>query len=296
LNQVLLTSTLSPPAVHSLSLSPDGKYLTGLANDHFYLWNTSSWSYVASLGKDIWSTFITPDSKSLLTGEVDKINLRQFPNLTVVKTINTGSGTIRSLAIIPNSEVVAAIDDRGRLKLLDLNEGTFLQLLDSIPNNTGSFVLSPDGKTLVVCSDRFLKVWDLTLYTLQVKLDGNFNGPIFNNDGTILSVNILYPPNGRVAINYRTSDWTRLYSLNMGVVGNAFSPDDSVQIAFAEDSQIKMFLLTDGSIIRTINSEGKSISFISFFPDGETFFTISSDGEVKIRSTTVLIGGWWGSF
>jgi WD40 repeat protein len=171
--------------------------------------------------------------------------------------------------------------------LWDLNNGNFIQLLDSIKDYQGSIAISPDGKTLVECCSEFLKVWDLNQRTIVKKMYGYFSHPIFSNNGTILSVN------ANSTTNYRTSDWSPLYSLNTYAFGNAFSPGDSIQvIVTGAGYQIRMLRVADGSTIRTISDEGKTIFFIAFLPDGKTFLTVSPDGEVKIRSTFALISQW----
>lgn len=176
--QVLRTVQLQTPGtILDLSLSPDGRFLATRTGDQFHIWNTSDWSNVTPIGENILtsSMAITHDSHFIVTAEIAKINVRRFPDLTVVRTINIDSVYIFQLAITPNGELVAAIDGNRRLRLWDLNNGNLLQLLDSIPDNWRNIAISPDGKTLVECSSFFLTVWDLNRRTIVKTMYGNFS-------------------------------------------------------------------------------------------------------------------------
>jgi hypothetical protein len=295
-NKLLSTASIFPKNLTNLSLSPDGAYMIGWIDRHFHILNTSTWSYVASISADISSACFTQDSKLLVTIEDSKkINIRTFPNLIIQKTLNTNSTSIYSLAITPTGNLAVISDIVGSVELWDLNNAKLIQKLESYLFRT-SLTISPDGKTLITCDASYLKVWDLDQRKMIKEIYGYCYDALFNHSGTILSVTEVESSYGRVGSNYFTSDWSLMY-YDVGVLARAFSPDDSLELFISKNGTLLNLMQVDGGkIIRSFSSEGKSLQFVFFFPDGEKYFTISSDSEVKIYSTTILVNQWVGSY
>ena len=296
-NKLLNTASIFPKNLTNLSLSPDGAYMIGWIDRHFYILNTSTWSYVSSISADISSACFTQDSKLLVTIEDSKkINIRTFPNLTIQKTLNTNSTSIYSIAITPTGNLAVINNFDGSIELWDLNNAKLIQKLESNLYGT-TLTISPDGKILITCGSSSFKVWDLDQRKMIKEIYGYFYDALFNHRGTVLSVTAAESYTyRRVGSNYYTSDWALMY-YDVGVLKRAFSPDDSLELFISENGTLLNLMQVDGGkIIRTFSSEGKSLLFVSFFPEGDRFFTISSEGEVKIYSTTILVYQWVGFF
>ncbi|MFA6980607.1 MAG: hypothetical protein WC209_14895 [Ignavibacteriaceae bacterium] len=296
-NKLLSTASIFPKNLTNLSLSPDGAYMIGWIDRHFYILNTSTWSYIASISADIRAAYFTQDSKLLVTIEDSKkINIRTFPNLIIQKALNTNSTSIYSLAITPTGHLAVISDIVGSVEVWDLNNAKLIQKLESNPYST-ALTISPDGKTLITCGRYSFDVWNLDQRKMVVSIYGYFYDALFNHRGTILSVTAAESDTyGKIGGNYFTSDWALMYN-TVGVLERAFSPDDSLELFVSENkTKLNLILVDNGKIIRTFSSEGKSVQFVSFFTDGEKYFTISSDSEVKIYSNTILVKLWTGSF
>jgi len=296
-NKLLNTASIFPKNLTNLSLSPDGAYMIGWIDRHFYILNTSTWSYVSSISADISSACFTQDSKLLVTIEDSKkINIRTFPNLITQKTLNTNSTSIYSLAITPTGHLAVISDIVGSVEVWDLNNAKLIQKLESNPYTT-ALTISPDGKTLITCGRYSFDVWDLDQRKMVVSIYGYFYDALFNHRGTVLSVTAAESDTyGKIGGNYFTRDWALMYN-NVGVLERAFSPDDSLELFVSENkTKLNLILVDNGKIIRAFSSEGKSVQFVSFFPEGDRYFTISSEGEVKIYSNTILVKLWTGSF
>lgn len=296
-NKLLSTASIFPKNLTNLSLSPDGEYLIGWIDQHFYILNTSTWSYVSSISADIRAASFTQDSKLLVTIEGSKkINIRTFPNLIIQKSLNANPTYLYNLAITPTGNLAVISDYAGSLVLWDLYNAKIIKELESNPYSV-NITISPDGKTLIVCGRYSFDIWDLDQRKMVKSIYGYFYDALFNHRGTVLSVTAAESDTyGKIGGNYFTSDWALMYN-TMGVLERAFSPDDSLELFVSENkTKLNLILVNNGKIISTFSSEGKSVQFVSFFSDGERFFTISSEGEVKICSTTILVYQWVGSF
>lgn len=170
--------------VFSVAFSPNGQWLASGAEDgSIYLWNLSQ--IKGKVGFDlqpdhrllghtniVHSVAFSPDSQRLASGSADKtIKLWQIetgagipPEMRFrdIATLPSHSGSMLSVAISPNGQILAGGSLLGRIKLWNLDTGEVIDTLSAHSRWVESVVFSPDGQMLVSgSSDRTIKIWNL---------------------------------------------------------------------------------------------------------------------------------------
>jgi WD40 repeat protein len=260
---------------HSV-LSYDGQwFITYCYDKYVYIWNTTDWSSTKldvgiNMGYNVIQ--ISQNSELIILGGTSSIRIYRRSEGTLIRTINLDTVYIADLAITPAGDKLASADLKGNLHIWDINSGVMLRLLDE-GLGQGSLAINPSDNSLVVCSDYFshysLNVWNIDKYTKIKYLGNGFYNPVFNSDGSILSVDV---PHTYTKTNYSTKTWTPLYSYTSPEANNAygataFSPDDSLQI-LVDDNLIRVARVSNGEMLTSISSQGNYINYVAFFPDG----------------------------
>jgi WD40 repeat protein len=275
-------------------LNHDGNFLATACNgDKFiHIWNTSDWSStkfdIGFNGGAYDVIAMTQNSQFIVVGGLSTIRIYQRSDGSLIRTIASNPDYITDLALTPRGDILASVDIKGRVQLWNLNDGTHIHLLDSVGFSTsrGSLGINPHDTSLVVCSDSNLRVWNLRDFSLIKQLDGYFYYPVFNSNGSILSVF------DRGLLKwYSTNNWTCLYSNSFpGTSHNpiAFSPADDIQL-IGDLNIIRVARVSDGEKVGTICCQ-EVVSYIAFFPDGKTF--ISTTGNKIFIWSTELTNQW----
>ncbi len=143
-------------------------------------------------------TQLTPDGTILITGDtVGKIRLWATHNGARKLTLAAHQGAVRSLAVSPDSQVLASEGADGVLKLWNLTTG---QLIRTLPR-TGMPRFSEDGRLLILSQAERTEVW-------------NWRSP--TRLATIPATNVTLSADGTLAISYR-ADQLQVWQLPSSV-------------------------------------------------------------------------------
>jgi len=242
---------------NAVAISPDGQYVADGGqsyNGNFNVWRASDGSLVAGRisahlnGTN--SVAFSPNSQLIATaGRDGTIKLWQLPAVTLIRTLNFGSGyrpRVWSIAISPDGQLLVAAH-QGGVDLWRVSDGTLVRTLFN-GGNTSAVAFSPDGQTAAgavsitdqygQCVDCSVKVWRVSDGALLKTLTGNAGSLwsiAFSPDGETVAAG-SGAPSGSTFVGiirfWRVSDGTLAtsYSLDQGsdsVLSLAYSPDGS---------------------------------------------------------------------
>jgi WD40 repeat protein/tRNA A-37 threonylcarbamoyl transferase component Bud32 len=201
-----------------------------------------------------------------------------------IHTLTQHSSTVLSVAISPNSQILASgsgVNDM-TIKIWDL---TTAKLLRTLPGHSSGIMLiafCPEEQTLVsVSSDKTIKIWNLgRSRLLRTFIDPDDSSSLWSAavspDGETLAMGY----SGKIKLwNLYTGEIYRLllneeqysdgFSLELITSSVAISPDGQIVAAGSSDGKIKGWYIDDGELA-CIFSMGNSeiVNTVAFSPDG----------------------------
>jgi WD40 repeat protein len=277
-NVSTLTRIADPPsvhtgAIHSLSLSPDGKYMASGGEDgRIVLWDTGTWR---PLGE-----FTRPGE---LSGTA--CPCANQPNTSS----DSGAGTIDSLAFSPDGKLLASasnVDDT--VTLWDV--ATRVPAGQPLAGHKGSvtyLAFSPDGKTIASGSlDDTIIIWDLSSRSaLGRPLNGHRNGVLslaFSPDGqTLASSGFNEAAVFLWSLTPRKSLGLTLNGHKDGVESVAFSPDGHTIVSGGKDKRLVFWDADTGHPRSEVpNTQDDAITSVAYNPDGKLLATSGQESAV----------------
>src|SRR5262245_29891550 len=127
---------------------------------------------VDAFGVTHWETAWSPDGKVIaLTHDcTDGIWLHDGMTLKEIHTLDGHKGGLYSLAISPDSKVLASGGRSDKARFWDLGTGKELNLLDNNEDGVNRLAFTPDGKRLVVVDKPgVVSVWDMETRRVTTK-------------------------------------------------------------------------------------------------------------------------------
>ncbi|NEP57733.1 MAG: hypothetical protein F6K31_12030, partial [Symploca sp. SIO2G7] len=181
--------------IHSLALSPDGKYLaTGHADGEVRWWHLANGRLLfraSAHTSTVWSVSFSCDGKILASSsfdssiclwDVDKQRLRQI--------LRGHNGWIWSVAFSPKGNLLASGSSDRTIKLWDITTGICIHTLQGHTEIVQAVTFSPDGKTLASGSvDQTVRLWNVGIGKLYQILRGHIHqisAVAFSADGNTL--------------------------------------------------------------------------------------------------------------
>ncbi|MEC4816154.1 MAG: WD40 repeat domain-containing protein [Scytonema sp. PMC 1069.18] len=234
-------------AVESMLISPDGQTLASCSTDNtINLWNLPTYRFTRSFvghTSNVLSLALSPNGKVLASGGLDGIRLWDFLQQRPLGTLTRFDNNIYTLAISPDGQTLASGDNKGVIKLWDLNSGTFIRSIPKAHSDAiTKLAFTTDGTALASSSrDYTIKLWNPNTTDLIRTLRGH------NNWVNAIAIN----PNGQT-------------------------------LASAGRDGIKIWNLNTGELLNTVYGHTDWVSSITFSPDGTKLATGGFDRRVNV--------------
>jgi WD40 repeat protein len=196
---------------------------------------------------------------------------------------------VRHVAFTPNSQLLAAIDADGTVKVWDLRTGTVKHALADHSRSGAQVAFSPDGRTLAAnAANGKVRLWDVQTGKLQRELTAPFNqveGVMFSPDGQRVLAGGLrlwqWDANTGAEIPHKLSD-------HVGFTHFALSPNGKM-LAIAEPapSEVQFWELETGKCYNVTFSTVDPI-MLAFSPDGWTLAILDKDPRSAPLKLSIL--------
>ncbi len=141
-----------------------------------------------------------------------------------------------------------------------------------------------DGQTLVSCSFKMIKVWNLSsgklLHTLTDHTDYVYSLAISPDGQTLVSGS-----RDKTIKVWNLSSGELLHTLtgHTGLVGSvAISPDGQTLVSGSLDMTIKVWNLPSGELLHTLTGHREVVYSLAISPDGQTLVSRSLDKTIKV--------------
>ncbi|MEO7048402.1 MAG: WD40 repeat domain-containing protein, partial [Ferruginibacter sp.] len=140
---------LNSDKISSLTYSPDGKYLAGIAKNQILVWNIEDHKFLYNIGSAN-KIFFTPDSKKLITSDSAKITIHDiFTGKSLTEFL---SDKVESMAFSSDSKkIIVSINEDGKNEkykaiLFDIDKSKVLNKWANISN----ILFYPDNESIIV--------------------------------------------------------------------------------------------------------------------------------------------------
>ncbi len=197
------------------------------------------------------------------------------------------TGTIKSLAFSPDSRILASggSDNDGIIRLWNTETGKRIGIIDRAQKTAiESMVISPDGQTLISCSDDdTINLWNLAT--------NKFTRSFVGHTSNVLSIAVT--PDSKVLVS-GALDGIRLWDLiqrrplavlaglDNSVYRLAISPNGQTLASGDNNGVIKLWDLKAGRLVSTFSAHSNTVSSLAFTPDGSTLVSASRDHTIKL--------------
>jgi len=248
-----LLTVLSPKAgrIKTLAFNSHNDFLAwGGAGSSVRIWDTLNGGEVKVFDceqREVYSLIFSPDGKKIICGgrggKEGNITILDPTTGEVFSTKGYRSGTVRTMAFRPGSNLFATGGSRRDITLWDMKTGTKVDTLIGHTKTVRTLAFSPDGSTLVSGgNDSTIQFWDLGM-------------------GKSVSRRLSYPDK---------------------VTSLAFSPDRKMLAVGSDNKTISIFSTQSKKKIVTFLAHKSYVQSISFSPNGKTLLTGGNDGKIKM--------------
>ena len=279
--------------VNSIAFSPTENILaSGSADTTVKLWDTITGTeiYTIQSSSTILDVAFSPDGKTLTwTGggpyKLPAIYLWDMATQSFVAVYEIPTNDwINSLALSPDRKTFVTVDPHHDIvKVWDINTGNTIDL-GHIGLTPISF--SPDSTMLATGGTRGVKLW-------EVNTGRNVaNIPI--KPRTSVTHASFLPDDRTLAYRVSGEKFTRLWDVptqtQTGIIENpsvdywAFSPDGKI-LASTERHIITLWDVVTGQHITTLEGPVRTVSHITYSPDGNTLASVSLDRTLRLWDT-----------
>jgi WD40 repeat protein len=190
---------------------------------------------------------------------------------------------VKSLAVNPNSQILASGGDDKTIRLWNLEDRFRMLTIPAHSKSVNALVFTPDGQLLISGSDdRTIKWWRVPsgqrLLTLSAHA-GAINALAVSPDSQILAsgsddntIKLWDLNTGRVIAT--------LTGHNRAVISLAISPNGQTLVSGSRDNSIKIWNLKTGQLVRTLAGHNTWVRSLAISPDSSTL--VSGADSIKI--------------
>lgn len=304
-NDIKLSNTLTGHSqdVRSVAVSPDGRAIaSGSFDGTIKIWNLETGALIRTLtghsdaGEMVSSVAIAPNGTLLASSSNGYGGTIKIWNLATGELLYTIAGTslgISSIAISPDSQLLASGSEEGDIYLWNLESGEAIGTFSGHLGTVFSVVFSPDGQTLASGSqDGSIKLWAVASQPTESGLAQTENQQLSGHVGTVFSV--AFSPNGKMLASGSSDNTIKLWDLSKGqeiksfsghagtMFSVAFSPDGNTIAGGTLTGRIKLWNLASGELVETLSGHSRWVESIVFSPDGYRLASGSGDRTIRI--------------
>ncbi|AFY92543.1 WD40 repeat domain-containing protein [Chamaesiphon minutus] len=188
----------------------------------------------------------------------------------LINTLSGHSGTIHSIAISPDGQMLVSSSDDKTIKVWNLKTGELLNSIEGLSTEFNSIAISPDGQMIVSSNGKTITLWSLKTGELLNAIQGH--------SGELDSFAIS--PDGQMIASSSTDNTMDLWSLKTGKLLRTIEKLSLVAfsrlgyIVARDSNNTKILDLETGKIIRSIEGLALEIS-----PDGQKIPVVDSKTE-----------------
>ncbi|KAI6772979.1 hypothetical protein HG530_003937 [Fusarium avenaceum] len=200
-----------------------------------------------------------------------------------LQTLEGHDGSIRSVAVSPDDQLIASGGRDETVKVWDISTGLCRHTLEDHNDEIYSVTFLPDGHTLVSASNS-IKIWDTKTGLCLRTLEGH--------DGLVLSV--ASSPDGQYLASGSSDRIIKIWSSKTGkcleilddhsdtVTSLAFSPNNHRLVSGSADGAVKIWDMKSFSCLQTLQAYDYKVSSVVFSPNSTHLASVSICGPVKI--------------
>ena len=274
-------------SIFGLESSNSGNFLA-VSNwgDEIHVWDAVSGSKRSQFdAHQGWITNIafSPDDQLIVSSDISGIVHIWNPNEgSIIATMDDFAATRGTMALTTDWSALAAPTKVNTIHLMNINDQSVLTF-EGHTHTVNAVAISPDGKTLVSCSeDRTVRFWDIQTGTQKKQVDFLGNALAFSLDNKLLAIKSWY---GQVLLlNEETGESASL----TGGLGYAWSQSDiafsadSTMVAAGRDNLVFVWDAVNQVNINTLAGHADEIYGIAFSPDNKTLASSSFDGSILL--------------
>jgi len=208
-------------------------------------------------------------------------------NPSLLKEFST-TGVIYSVAISPDSKIIASGNSEQNIELWDLQTSKKLQTLKGNTGRVYDTYFSPDGKRIVSASDdRKVIIWDVKTGKILNNLEGHQERvytAIFSPDGKAIAsssadrtIRLWNAETGKLINTFQEKSW---------VYDVSFTPDGKVLTSGSKDGAIRLWNVETGKVIKTLVESGSAVRSIIYSNDGKIIASAMEDNTVRLWDAT----------
>lgn len=278
--------------VAAVAFSPDGRMiLSGYWTPALILWDATNGNELHNLGDTFglgYHVAFSPEGRTICSVHGPKAHLS---DATIGRVLGTSTikwgGAVRSLAFSRDGcTVVSVSGDNTTFILWNAASGDVLRSLkvDSDGKSVYALALSPDGRTILAGTDKFLKIWDAS--------SGNTLHTLRGHSSQVVAV--AFSPDGRTILSGSSDKTLKLWDAAGGsalrtlkghsseVVAVAFSPDGRTILSGSRDRTVILWGTASGDVLRTFTGHSGTVMAIGFSSDGRFVLSGGQDGMTRL--------------
>ena len=277
-------------SIHSLSFSPDGKYLaSGSADQTIKIWNLKQAQVKHTFSGHrsiVDAVSFSPDGNMLISGSWDyTIRIWNLETEEEVNLIKEHYGWIKCLVVGQDKKIIASGSADKTIKIWALDSGQLQATLKGDSGAVNSLAMSHNGKIIASGStDKTIKIWDWEKGEEKIILTGHSN-----------SVNCLkFSPSGQILISGSQDKSIKIWNLGTGKLLNTLlghsegvnaidiNSEGNLLVSGSSDKTVTIWHPSSGELLDTLFEHSAGVKAIAISPDGRFFASGSQDKTIKI--------------